>query len=69
MNRLKFEKQLRDKGYSVVNASLAPNLKIADHCQDFDAKLLVLGGEITITRDQLPQTFRAASPRALNLYS
>lgn len=37
-------------GYSVVNASLTPNLRVANHCHDFDAKLLVVGGEITITR-------------------
>jgi hypothetical protein len=35
----------------VVNASLTPNLRAANHCHDFDAKLLVLGGEITITRE------------------
>lgn len=46
-------------GYSVVNASLTPNLRVANHCHDFDAKLLVLGGEITITRDNKPETFRA----------
>ena len=33
---------------------IAPN-----HCHDFDAKALVLGGEITITRDNTPITFRA----------
>lgn len=38
-------------GYSTVNASLTPNLRVANHCHDFDATLLVLGGEITITRD------------------
>ena len=46
-------------GYSVVNASLTPNLRVANHCHDLDAKLLVLGGEITITRDNKPETFRA----------
>ena len=47
------------RGYSVVNASLKPNLRLDNHCHDFDAKLLVLGGEITITRDNAPETFRA----------
>ena len=59
MDRLEFETELRREGYSVVNASLKPNLRLANHCHDFDAKLLVLGGEITITRDNKPETFRA----------
>ena len=59
MDRLEFEAELRREGYSVVNASLTPNLRVANHCHDFDAKLLVLGGEITITRDNNPETFRA----------
>jgi quercetin dioxygenase-like cupin family protein len=59
MDRLEFEAELRRDGYSVVNASLTPNLRIANHCHDFDARLFVLGGEITITRDNKPETFRA----------
>ena len=59
MDRLEFEAELRREGYSVVNASLKPNLRIDNHCHDFDAKLLVLGGEITITCDNKPETFRA----------
>ncbi len=59
MDRLGFEAELRRDGYSVVNASLTPNLKVANHCHDFDARLFVLGGEITITRDNKPETFRA----------
>src|SRR6516164_4684887 len=39
--------------------SLRPNIRAANHCHDFDARLLVLGGEITITRDNNPETFRA----------
>jgi quercetin dioxygenase-like cupin family protein len=59
MDRLEFEAELRREGYSIVNASLRPNLRVANHCHDFDAKLFVLGGEITITRDNNPETFRA----------
>jgi quercetin dioxygenase-like cupin family protein len=59
VDRLEFEAELRREGYSVVNASLKPNLRIDNHCHDFDAKLFVLGGEITITRDNKPETFRA----------
>lgn len=59
MDRLEFAAELRRDGYSVVNASLTPNLRVGNHCHDFDAKLFVLGGEITITRDNTPETFRA----------
>src|SRR3954466_9653053 len=59
MDRLAFEAELRREGYSVVNASLKPNCCAPDHVHDFDAKLLVLGGEITITRDGKAETFRA----------
>src|SRR5215469_127462 len=59
MDRVEFEAELRRDGFSVVNASLTPNLRIANHCHDFDARLFVLGGEITITRDNRSETFRA----------
>jgi quercetin dioxygenase-like cupin family protein len=59
MDRLEFEAELKHEGYQVVNSSLSPNTLAPNHCHDFDAKLLVLGGEITITRDNKPETFRA----------
>src|SRR6201989_766485 len=59
MDRLELETELRREGYSIVNSSLKPNMVAENHCHDFDAKLLVLGGEITITRDNKPEMFRA----------
>jgi len=59
MDRLDFESDLRRDGYRVVNSSVKPNLVAPNHCHDFDAKAFVLGGEITITRDNNPWTFRA----------
>ena len=59
MDRLEFEAQLRQDGFRVVNSSLRPNTREDNHCHDFDARLLVLGGEITITRNNTPETFRA----------
>jgi quercetin dioxygenase-like cupin family protein len=59
MDRLEFEADLRSDGYRVVNTSVKPNLVATNHCHDFDAKALILGGEITITRDNNPVTFRA----------
>ncbi len=57
MDRAEFEADLRRDGYRVVNTSVKPNLLSANHCHDFDAKSFVLGGEITITRDNTPVTF------------
>ena len=59
MDKAEFEAQLRRDGYRVVNTSVKPNLVSPNHCHDFDAKALVLGGEITIARDNSPVTFRA----------
>lgn len=59
MDRTEFETMLRNEGYRVVNTSVRPNLVVPNHCHDFDAKVMVLGGEITITRDNTPVTFRA----------
>ncbi len=59
MDRIDFETNLKNDGFSMVFASLTPNTKAPNHCHDFDARLFVLGGEITITRDNAPVTFRA----------
>jgi quercetin dioxygenase-like cupin family protein len=59
MDRLEFEAEARREGYRVVYASLKPNLAAPNHCHDFDTKLFILGGEITLTRDNEPETFRA----------
>jgi mannose-6-phosphate isomerase-like protein (cupin superfamily) len=59
MDKTEFEAELRRDGFRPVYASLRPNMREANHCHDFDARLFVLGGEITITRDNNPETFRA----------
>ena len=59
MDQTEFEAELRRDGFRPVFASLRPNMKETNHCHDFDARLFVLGGEITITRDNKPETFRA----------
>jgi quercetin dioxygenase-like cupin family protein len=59
MDRLAFEAALRRDGYQVVNSGLKPDTDNPDHAHDFDVRVMVLGGAITITRDGTPQTFRA----------
>lgn len=59
MDTSAFEADLRRDGYRVVHTSLRPNQVAPNHCHDFDARALVLGGEITITCNNAPTTFRA----------
>jgi len=59
MDKAEFEAGLRSDGFRVVNSSVRPNLVAPNHCHDFDARAYVLGGEITITRDNTPVTYRA----------
>src|SRR3954468_3804078 len=58
MDKAEFEAELRRDGYRIVNSSVKPNLNAPNHCHDHDAKAWVLGGEITITRDNKPTIFR-----------
>jgi len=59
MDKAEFEADLRREGYRIVYSSVKPHLSASNHCHDFDAKSFVLGGEITITCDNKPVTFRA----------
>ena len=59
MESQEFETELRREGYRVVNTAQTPNKLVDNHCHDFDAKALVLGGEITITCENKPVTYRA----------
>ena len=58
MDKVKFESDMRGDGFRVVNTSIRPNLMAPNHCHDFDARALVLGGEISIIRDNNLVTFR-----------
>jgi mannose-6-phosphate isomerase-like protein (cupin superfamily) len=59
MDRTAFESAARADGFSIVHSSLKPLTSAPNHCHDFDARLFVLAGEITITRDNAATTFRA----------
>ena len=50
MERAEFEAALAQDGYEVVARGMAPNTVNPDHTHDFDARVLVTEGEITITR-------------------
>jgi quercetin dioxygenase-like cupin family protein len=59
MTPIEFDADLRREGYQVMNASLAPNQLNPDHTHEFDARVMVLAGEITITRDGQARKYRA----------
>lgn len=59
MNQNEFEAELRRDGYQIVYNGFRPGEVNADHSHDWDARLLILGGEISITRGGKTETFRA----------
>jgi quercetin dioxygenase-like cupin family protein len=58
MTPIEFDADLRREGYQVMNTSLAPNQLNLDHTHEFDARIMVLAGEITITRDGQAKMYR-----------
>lgn len=50
MERAEFEAALARDGYEIVARNMAPNTINPDHTHDFDARILVTEGEMTITR-------------------
>ena len=59
MTPIEFHSDLRREGYQVMNTSLASNQLNPAHTHDFDARIMVLAGEITITRDGQARTYHA----------
>jgi quercetin dioxygenase-like cupin family protein len=65
MNQAEFEADLRREGYEVHYGGLRANHEAPEHGHDWHARVMVLGGEITITRDGKPETFRAGDSCAV----
>ncbi len=61
MNRTEFLDVLQRDGFEAVEGEKAANQVDPEHAHDFDALLLVLAGEITITRDGAAITYRAGN--------
>jgi len=60
MSRAEFEIGLREQGYAeMVDRRMEANAVNPEHAHEFDARLLVLEGEMTITRDGGERTYRA----------
>jgi len=60
MNRAEFETKCSAEGYGeIVDREMAPDHFNADHAHEFDAYVLVVDGEMTITRHGRAELFRA----------
>ena len=60
MDRTAFEAALTREGFEIVTNTMKPNAVNPAHIHPFDARLLVVDGEMTIERDGAPvRTYRA----------
>lgn len=59
MNQSDFEADLRREGYEVFYGGLKAGEVNPDHSHDWHARIMVIGGEITITRGGKSATFHA----------
>ena len=60
MNRMEFESEVRAQGYlEIIDRSMPANHTNPEHAHDFDARLFVLEGEMSIARDGRERTYRA----------
>ena len=65
MNQSEFEADLLRQGYQVFYGGLQAGIVNPDHAHDWDARVLVIGGEITLTRGGKSETFRAGDSCAV----
>jgi len=65
MNQSEFETELQREGYQVFYSGLQAGMVNPDHAHDWDARVMVIGGEITVTRGGKAETFRAGDSCAV----
>jgi quercetin dioxygenase-like cupin family protein len=67
MERAQFEAELRQQGYSeIVDRQMPANAFNPEHDHEFDARLLVLEGALTVARDGGERTYRAGDSFAMD---
>jgi quercetin dioxygenase-like cupin family protein len=57
MNQGEFEADLKREGYEVFYGGPRPGHENPDHTHDWHARVMVIGGEITIARNGKAETF------------
>ena len=66
MNRPDFETELRAQGYlEIADRRMGANSTNPEHAHEFDARLLVLEGEMTIACEGEERTYRAGDTFAM----
>jgi quercetin dioxygenase-like cupin family protein len=65
MNQSEFEADLRRQGYQVFYGGLQAGMVNPDHTHDWDARVMVIGGEITLIRAGKSETFRVGDSCAV----
>jgi quercetin dioxygenase-like cupin family protein len=65
MNQREFEADLRRQGYQVFYGGFPAGTVNPDHTHDWDARVMVIGGEITVTRGGKAETFHAGDSCAV----
>ena len=66
MNRAEFETELRGQGYrEIVDRRMEANAVNPEHTHEFDARLFILEGEITITCEGEERTYRTGDTCAI----
>jgi quercetin dioxygenase-like cupin family protein len=65
MNQGEFEADLRREGYEVFYGGMRAGMVNDEHSHGWDARVMVVGGEITITRAGKAHTFRAGDSCAV----
>ena len=60
MDRAAFESELNRDGFTIVSVTMKPDAINPEHAHDFDARLLVVDGAMTITREgALTRTYQS----------
>src|ERR1700741_4202715 len=62
MDRTAFEAELQRDGYQVVVNTMQPGAINPEHQHDFDARLLVVDGEMTVVVGDQGRTYRVGDP-------
>jgi quercetin dioxygenase-like cupin family protein len=66
MDRTTFETELDAQGYAeIVDRRMEPNAINPEHAHEFDARLLILEGAMTIAADGAERTYRAGDTFAM----
>ena len=67
MNRIDFETELHAQGYrEIVDRQMQPGQINSEHAHEFDARLLVLEGEMTVACEGEERTYRAGDMFAVS---